>query len=213
MHAMTLRSVPDASADPAPSGLSSELDLVEERRLLTAVGAGDRDAAERLVQATYGTIYAALVRMCGNPDTAADLTQDTYRRAWKALDGFEGRSRFSTWLYRIAYTTFLNHVRRPRRLLPMEEGIDPEDPSPGPEARAGDDARTRRLRRAVLALPDEERYLVSAHFWGERTLTSLAQQAGITPPGLRKRLHKALGRLAVMLEDESDLLSLKEEGP
>jgi RNA polymerase sigma-70 factor, ECF subfamily len=93
----------------------------EEGRLLTALAAGDREAAERLVELTYRGVFALLRRLCGDHDLASDLTQETYRKAWDALSGFDARAKFSTWLCRIAYNTFLNHLRRPRRMVPLED--------------------------------------------------------------------------------------------
>src|SRR5262245_12271189 len=116
---------------PSPAGLD------DERRLLGDYARGDRGAAERLVAATYRQVYAFLLKLtAGDADLAADLTQDTYRKAWDALSGFDGRSRFSTWLCRIAYTTFRNHIRRPRRIVPLEDetALEAADPEPGPEA-------------------------------------------------------------------------------
>ena len=59
-----------------------------------------------------------------------------------------------------------------------------------------------RLRRAVLSLPDELRYLVTAIFWGDLPVKELARQEGITPVGIRKRLKKALRLLALALEED-----------
>ena len=176
----------------------------EEGRLLAALAAGDRQAAERLVERTYRGVYALLRRLCGDPDLAADLTQDTYRKAWDALPGFDGRSQFSTWLFRIAYTTFLNHLRRPRRLVPLEEKHEAVVPDPAP---ATDEVVDRgvegdRLRRAVLALPEDLRYTVTAVFWGELPVKEIARQEGITTVAIRKRLKKAFRLLALALEED-----------
>ena len=63
-----------------------------ETRLVNAAKLGDRDAAEQLVETTYSAVYAALYRMChGDAELAADLTQDTYRKAWESLAGFDCR--------------------------------------------------------------------------------------------------------------------------
>ena len=107
----------------------------EPRHFLEALRAGDREAAQELVERTYEQVYASLFRMSGDAELAADLTQETYARAWRALDKFEGRSRVSTWLYRIAYTTFLNHIRRPQRVSTLDEdaAADLESPRPLPE--------------------------------------------------------------------------------
>lgn len=176
----------------------------EEGRLLAALAAGDRQAAERLVERTYRGVYNLLRRLCGDPDLAADLTQDTYRKAWDALPGFDRRSQFSTWLFRIAYTTFLNHLRRPRRLVPLEEKHEAAVPDPAPAADevVGQGLEGDRLRRAVLALPDDLRYTVTAVFWGELPVKEIARQEGITTVAIRKRLKKAFRLLALALEED-----------
>jgi RNA polymerase sigma-70 factor, ECF subfamily len=176
----------------------------EEGRLLAALAAGDREAAERLVERTYRGVFALLRRLCGDSDLAADLTQETYRKAWDALSGFDSRAKFSTWLCRIAYNTFLNHLRRPRRMVPLEDKIEMTvaDPAPAADETFGQIVAGDRLRRAVLALPDELRFLVTALFWGELPVREIARQEGVTTVAIRKRLKKALQILARTLEEE-----------
>jgi RNA polymerase sigma-70 factor, ECF subfamily len=182
--------------DPAGGG--------EEGQLLAALASGDRQAAERLVERTYRGVFALLRRLAGDQDLAADLTQETYRKAWDALPGFDGRCQFSTWLYRIAYTTFLNHLRRPRRLVPLEEKHESAvaDPAPSLEEAVGQIVAGDRLRRAVLSLPDELRFTVTALFWGDLPVKEIARHEGVTTVAIRKRLKKALRLLAVALEED-----------
>ena len=66
-----------------------------ESRLLAALAAGDRAAAERLVEQTYRRVHGFLLKLCGDPELAADLTQESYRRAWDALASFDGRAQFA----------------------------------------------------------------------------------------------------------------------
>ena len=185
--------------------MRNQPDRGEEGRLLAALAAGDREAAERLVEQTYRGVYSLQRRLCGDPDLAADLTQDTYRKAWDALPGFDGRSQFSTWLFRIAYTTFLNHLRRPRRLVPLEEKHESAvpDPTPAADEVMGREATGDRLRRAVLSLPEELRFTVTALFWGELPVKEIARQEGVTTVAIRKRLTRALRMLALALEEEA----------
>jgi len=177
----------------------------EERRLLAAVRGGDRTAAEELVERTYSAVYASLYRLCGEGDLAADLTQETYRKAWEALDGFDGRSQFFTWLYRIAYTTFLNHIRRPRRISSLEDAGAPEmrDESPGADQVLSEREEGERLRAAVMTLPDDLRFTVAAHFWGGLPVKEIARIENITTVAIRKRLHKAFSILEAALDEES----------
>ena len=176
----------------------------EERRLLTAIRAGDRDAAEELVERTYSAVFASVYRLCGDSDLAADLTQETYQKAWGALKNFDGRSQLFTWLYRIAYTTFLNHVRRPRRMTSLDEpdSIDVQDERPGAEQLFSDAEEAERLRAAVMRLPEDLRFTVTAHFWGGLPVKEIASIEEITTVAIRKRLHKAFTLIESMLEEE-----------
>src|SRR5687767_11879830 len=176
----------------------------EEQKLLTASRAGDAAAAEEMVERTYSAVFASIYRLCGDRDLAADLTQETYQKAWGALSGFDGRSQLFTWLYRIAYTTFLNHVRRPRRMTSLDEpdSVDVRDESPRIDEVLADEEEAERLRKAVMQLPEDLRFTVTAHFWGGLPVKEIAEIEDITTVAIRKRLHKAFGLLESMLEEE-----------
>ena len=176
----------------------------DERMLLTAIRQGDTAAAEELVERTYSAVFASVYRLCGDRDLAADLTQETYQKAWSALPRFDGRSQLFTWLYRIAYTTFLNHVRRPRRMTSLDEpdAIDVRDQKPRADEVLADQEEAEHLRKAVMQLPEDMRFTVTAHFWGGLPVKEIAQIEGITTVAIRKRLHRAFSILETMLDEE-----------
>jgi RNA polymerase sigma-70 factor, ECF subfamily len=196
---MVARGLPQAlavAADPARSdGLDEE---ALGRRLLT----GDRSAAEQLVELTYQRIHVALRKLCGgDDDLARDLTQETYRKAWASLGSFRADCRFSTWLYRIAYNTFLSHLRRPRAVA-LDDVPPPLVPGPDAEERAAASESKRRLRRAVLELPEPLRFAVTARYWAGLSSPEIARLEGVTPVGARKRLLRALSQLESSLSPE-----------
>jgi RNA polymerase sigma-70 factor (ECF subfamily) len=176
----------------------------EEHQLLDAIRSGDRGAAEEMVERTYSAVFASLFRLCADSDLAADLTQETYQKAWVALPKFDGRSQLFTWLYRIAYTTFLNHIRRPRRVLSMEDDKVPDvsDGAPTAEQMLAANEESERLRAAVLRLPEDLRFTVTAHFWGGLAVKEIARIEDITSVAIRKRLHKAFSLLEAILDEE-----------
>jgi RNA polymerase sigma-70 factor, ECF subfamily len=196
-----------AARSPLPVSQWGEMPTtVQELQLLERVRSGDREAAEELVLATYRPIFAALARLCGGDrELAADLTQETFRRAWQNLSGFDGRSRASTWLYRIAYNAFLNHVRRPVRAVSIdEEAAGPiADPAPDIEQRLAAAESLRLLRDAVLALPDGLRFIVTARYWAELSVRDIAREQGVSTVAIRKRLRRALACLEEALEKQS----------
>lgn len=176
----------------------------EEQKLLAAIRAGDAAAAEELVERTYSAVFASIYRLCGDSDLAADLTQETYQKAWGALSGFDGRSQLFTWLYRIAYTTFLNHVRRPRRMTSLDEpdAMDVRDQTPGVDDVLVEQEEAEHLRAAVMKLPEDLRFTVTAHFWGGLPVKEIARIEEITTVAIRKRLHKAFSILESMIGEE-----------
>jgi RNA polymerase sigma-70 factor (ECF subfamily) len=175
---------------------------IDEAALLLAAGEGDRNAAGQLVDSTYTAVFKQLYRLSGDRETAADLTQETYRRAWAGLASFNGKAKFSTWLYRVAYTTFLNSIRGPRRLVPLEEQHlrTVSDPARTVEETVAQSQAAERLRRAVLDLPDPQREVVVARYWAEVSVREIARLEGITEPAVRKRLKRALAILEEALE-------------
>jgi RNA polymerase sigma-70 factor (ECF subfamily) len=168
-----------------------------ERALLARIRRGDRAAAEELVERTYGGVFAALSRLCADVELASDLTQETYRKAWSSIGGFDGRAQLSTWLYRIAYTTFLNHVRRPSRTTSIDEESSHElrDGRKGADELLSESEEAVRLRRAVLALPEDLQFVVTAHFWAGLSVAELGATEGISGVAIRKRLRRAFALL------------------
>src|SRR4051794_28482292 len=193
---------------PFPARAAEQVDVAapfgEGRRMLAAIRAGDRMAAEELVERTYSAVFASLFRLCADSDLAADLTQETYQKAWAALPRFDGRPQLFTWLYRIAYTTFLNHIRRPRRVTSIDDDKVPEvsDDAPSADEVLESNEESARLRAAVLRLPEDLRFTVTAHFWGGLAVKEIAKLEEITTGAIRKRLHKAFGILESLIHEE-----------
>lgn len=183
------------------------MDARDEQALARALVDGDRAAADELVDRTYRMIYAVLHRLSGgDAELAADLTQETYRKAWSSLAGFHFKAQFSTWLYRIAYTTFLNHVRRPRRVVPLEDEAAAErlgDPAEPIDLKLVARSDAERLRKAVLALPDDLRFTVTAHYWRGLSVAEVAELESITTVAIRKRLKRAFQILALAMEEDT----------
>jgi RNA polymerase sigma-70 factor (ECF subfamily) len=92
--------------------------MIEERRdekfSLEALRAGDRAEFARLVDQYSPLIYRLGLKMLGNPQDAEDVLQETFIKAYRHLDSFDGRARVSTWLYRIATNEALMLLRRKR---------------------------------------------------------------------------------------------------
>lgn len=129
--------------------------------------AGDADAFDKLVTRYSNDIFALLVRLMGDHEEAADLTQETFLRALKAVSGFRGESDLKTWLYRIAINESRNRFRwwkrrRREKTVSLDESLGNTessyqdilaDRSASPEDDALRRERESILQRALVELP------------------------------------------------------------
>jgi RNA polymerase sigma-70 factor (ECF subfamily) len=136
----------------------------DPRLLLAAAQAGDERAFRRLVEPYRHALEVHCYRMLGSAQDAEDLAQETLLRAWRALERFEPRALFQTWLYRIATNACLDELeRRPRRPEPVDPFPDrPSDetasPTYDPAARyALREGMELALLRAIQELPGRQR--------------------------------------------------------
>ena len=123
----------------------------------------DKTAACELLTIYYSDIYAYMRRLSGNNREAEDLTQQTFLKVWSSLGGFKGRSKFSTWLYRIAYNTYIDWRRgntNQTRCCPDQWWLEREDGDPGPPAKVAESQLAQRLYEAVDQLDEDKRHVV-----------------------------------------------------
>ncbi len=137
---------------------------MDQRLLLACAQAGDERAFRRLVEPYRHALEVHCYRMLGSAQDAEDLAQETLLRAWRALERFQPRVQFQTWLYRIATNACLDELeRRPRRPAPIDPFPDrPSDetasPTHDPAARyAIREGMELALLRAIQELPGRQR--------------------------------------------------------
>jgi RNA polymerase sigma-70 factor (ECF subfamily) len=95
-------------------------DPVDDRELVTAAQRGDRDAFKALFERYHRRAYALALGVVRHPDDAMDVVQEAFIKAHKYLDKFEGNASFYTWLYRIVMNLAIDHLRKHRRIKPVE---------------------------------------------------------------------------------------------
>lgn len=169
---------------------------MEDSELVRRARGGDRRAYGTLVERHQERIYATLAKMTGDPDLALDLTQDAFVRAWERLDRFEGRSAFSTWLYRIAVRLTYDALDQRRRRVDVEvDGGIPDEDSPSPQERIEAEAAAEELRRLIARLPAMQRAVVVLRAWDDMPYKQIAEILETTESSARVSFHHAIRRL------------------
>jgi RNA polymerase sigma-70 factor, ECF subfamily len=187
-----------ASAVLEPSSRGSDLPS-NEGMLISAARAGDTTAFERLYRAYCSRVLGLCLRMTRRRDVAEDCVQQTFIRAWRSLDAFEGRSAFGTWLHRIAVNEVLMHQRnrstrseldpRMEHAAPGEERSD-ELPQPAGGYGEGDAGDVMDMERALATLPDGSRHVVILQAVYGYSHEEVAEMLGIAVGTCKAQLHR-----------------------
>ena len=158
---------------------------IDEKKWLKKAAAGNAEAFEQLVLKYQSAVYNLCLRLTANPEDAADMTQESFLKAWRNLDGFQGSSSFSTWLYRLASNTCLDHLRSLKRRpqLPLilqdhdgeEQAMEIPDPSPSPESLAIESQERELLDQALRSMDYDQRQILILRAVNELSYTQIAQ--------------------------------------
>ena len=167
---------------------------------------GDREAFAEIYRAYETMVYNLALRLSGDPDRAADLTQEVFLRVYRHLERFRGRSSLKTWIYRVALNTCRSRLRR-RKLVLEPVGDDAErrlsgfaDERRGPEERALAGDAEKLLRGALAELPRTYREAVVLRDLEGLAYDEIAQVLGVKIGTVRSRIARGRSRLADLLQ-------------
>ena len=172
----------------------------DEASLVQAAQNGDRRALDRLLRDQQERIHAVCRRITGNDADALDATQDAMMAVVRGLPRFDGRARFSTWVYRVATNTCLDELRRRKRRpvvgLPEHDGEVLDIPSDG-EMAVDDGVATRLEVDAALAeLPEEFRAAVVLRDLCQLDYAEISEVLDIPAGTVRSRIARGRRQLA-----------------
>jgi RNA polymerase sigma-70 factor (ECF subfamily) len=169
---------------------------------------GDLDSFNQLILRWERPIYALAYRVIGREEDARDVVQETFLRAFRALPGFKGQAKFSSWLYRIALNLCRDWIRRRRRspVVELPEGVDPVELAAerGPVESVEDLVSRKELSEAVAEamalLPEEQRTAIILKEYHGMTFQEIADLQGCPLSTVKTRLYQGLTVLRRNLE-------------
>ncbi len=180
---------------PADGVSQSDAETLEVRRAAT----GDEGAFERLYHRHVARIHTLARRMAG-PDSADEVTQDVFVRAWGKLPTFRGESAFGTWLYRLAVNVVLTRRRRERG--DRHALIDDDATLEQQAARLPPTGIRLDLEAAMSRLPEGSRQVFILHDIEGWTHEEIANQLGMVPGTSKSQLSRARSALRRMLDGQ-----------
>lgn len=193
----------------SPRGPSTSDDSARE--LVDAVRAGDRDAFEALMRAHNQRLFRIARGIVKDDHDAEDVVQEAYLSAYRNIGQYQGRSRVSAWLSRIAVNMALTHLRRRGQLQRWEadvvDGHLEQEPGPAnesPEELAASEEFRRILERAVDTLPDKHRAVFVMRDIEGMSGSEVSDALAISEVDVRVALHRARARIKTWLGTVAD---------
>lgn len=179
---------------------------------ITKVINGDTNAFVYLVDNYKNMVFSLAFKMTKSREEAEEVSQDTFIKAYKNLKKFKGDSKFSTWLYRIAYYTSLDAIKKNKntnstfdinevtfnQIKAVEhilEGIERKE-------------RTKVMDACLQKLPDEERSIIWMFYYDELSLKEIIEVTGLSEANLKVKLHRARKKLLTIVKEnvEPDMI-------
>lgn len=186
---------------------------MNEDFLIKKAKKGDSAAFSALMEQHFAMIYNLALRMSGNPDDASDLTQEAMIKLFKNIGAFEGKSKFSTWVYRVAANTCLDELRKIKRKKAVSldaeyetedgsVGYEAEDTAPTPDVSAERSELKSIVAKAVSRLGEEYRTAVILRDINGLSYTEIAEVIGCSVGTVKSRISRGRANLKEILEKD-----------
>lgn len=183
-----------------------------DKHLVEAVKAGEEAAFTTLVSKYKRAVYFTILKMVKNTNDAQDLSQETFTKAYANIHKFDSRFAFSTWLFRIATNTCIDHIRKRKIILQsISSYIDTEDGaismeihdpnSPIPDVTLSIKERNEFINRAVDKLPAKFQEIVRLRYFLEYSYEEISAHLKIPLGTVKAKLHRAKITLNEILAD------------
>ncbi|GHV95534.1 RNA polymerase subunit sigma-24 [Spirochaetia bacterium] len=176
---------------------------IDDQLIVSQVVSGQKDLFRLLVRRHERAVYGMGLSFFRNAEDASDFTQDVFLKVYRSLSHFEGRSRFSTWLYKIAYNTAVNGVTRKKEYRSLAEEEWPDvlaSDGETPERLLLRKAAGEAVQEALQDLPERYRVCVDMFFFYDRSYQEIEVITGFPVNTIKSHVFRAKKLLREKLE-------------
>lgn len=180
--------------------------VLNDNQIVARVNTGERELLEELISRYEERVYNLAYRMVGNREDAEDVLQDTFLNVIRYLDRFQGRSSFSTWLYRVAANAALTRLRKQGKMVKSEDefldnvyavqqaanaGAPLADWSNSPVQELLNEEAILQMNQAIAEMPEIYRAVFVLRDIEEMSTAEVADVLEISEAAVKSRLHRA----------------------
>lgn len=175
----------------------------EENAYIQEVLAGNTQAFAYLIHRHKSLVYSLCLKIVKNKQDAEEVAQDVFLKAYQQLTNFKQEAKFATWLYRIAYNTALNKIKRKKVWLESIHHENDEHPSlqiedttfEGQFELLRSEEKRKYIQQAIQALSEQDAVIITLFYFAENNLEEIAEITGIDKNNVKIKLHRARKKL------------------
>ncbi|MCF8229330.1 MAG: RNA polymerase sigma factor [Bacteroidales bacterium] len=171
----------------------------EDQYYIERIKDGETSAFSELVEKHKDWVYTIVIRILRSHEEAEETAQDVFLKAYNSLKTFQGKSKFSTWLYSIAYNTAITKTRK--RKLKTSDLDDEiiynysEDEISKSMYELSPEEQQQSLRKAMNDLPEEENLLITLFYKKENSIAEISEITGMSSSNVKVKLHRIRKKL------------------
>ena len=167
---------------------------------------GDTNSFAVLVDRYKNMVFTLSLKMVKNREEAEEVAQDTFVKAYRSLNKFKAESKFSTWLYKVAYNTCLDCLKKKNRAQPVvaiDEYTEHEVVSLSNVVDSLEEKeRSQMIQECLDVLPGEDSFLLSLYYFEEQSIKEIAKIMGINDNHVKIKLFRSRKKLTAVLKDQ-----------
>jgi RNA polymerase sigma-70 factor (ECF subfamily) len=160
---------------------------------------GDSASFGFLVEKYQNMVFSLAIKMLKHREESEEVSQDTFVKAYKSLSKFHGESKFSTWLYRVAYNTCLDRIKKNRK---YNNNVEINDATSNEIFHAEsifdsleNKERSEIIQECMDKLPEDERAIIHLFYFEELSLKEIIEVVSISEGNLKVKLYRARKKL------------------
>lgn len=155
---------------------------------------------EKLYQENFSGVYRYLLKLCQNQHLAEEITSDTFFKAMKAIDKFEGRCDVNSWLCQIAKNSYYNYLRKTNRLVEIDTLLEQEDPNIDIENEIVNSSISQEIKGIVNELEEPYKKVFTLRVICELSFKEIAHCYGKTENWACVTYHRAKSKIKKRME-------------
>lgn len=179
---------------------------IEDQHYINLILNGNSNAFSVLVDRYKDIVFSLCIRMLKNREEAEEISQDTFIKVYKTFDKFKGDCKFSTWIYKIAYNSCLDRLKKNKKYFndvsineftehqvkTLDNALD------NLELKERDQA----IQDCIALLPSEESFLLTLYYFEEQSLDEISKTMNLKPNNVKVKLFRSRKKLATILKEK-----------